>query len=150
MGNIYGSRHKSTLTAANECYISYSNFIFDLKTMAPITNAQISQLLFTVNELQNSFNSLKIKTQHDQEQMVMINKELENINKTIGKYNPKWGKQERLDFVAILTRSNILSDICGYLENLNNNKNQPKSSRACKRKKENLFYRIIFLELILI
>jgi hypothetical protein len=135
MGNIYGNRHKSTLTAANECYVSYSNFIFDLKTMAPITNTKIDQLLFTVNKLQYSFVNLKVKTQHDQEQMIIINRELESIKKTIDKYDPKWGKQERLDFAAILTRSNILSDICGYLENLNN-KNQPKSSRTCKINRE--------------
>ena len=135
MGNFFGSRHKSTLTAANECYVSYSNFIFDLKTMAPIRNEKIDELLFTVNKLQNSFFNFKVKTQHDQEQMVIINRELENIKKTIDKYDPKWGKQERLDFAAILTRSNILSDICGYLENLNNN-TQPKSSRTCKRKRK--------------
>ena len=53
-----------------------------------------------------------------------------NTKKNIHKYDPKWGKQERLDYAAILARSNVISDICAYLESLLN-KTQANWSRPC-------------------
>ena len=130
MGNIFNNSHKSALVTANKCYVSFSNYIFDLKTMAPITKLQIEELLFNVSKLQSKLNSFEVKNASEYEKIENIHNELENTKKSIHKYDPKWGKQERLDYAAILARSNVISDICAYLESLLN-KTQANWSRPC-------------------
>ena len=125
MGNTFKNQHKSTLTKANDCYISYSNYIFDLKTLSSITVLQINELLFKIRDLKNSLDSFKVKSQSEYEQIEILNFELSNTIKTISKYDHNWSKQERLDSAAILSRSNVILDICNYLESMLN-KSQAK------------------------
>jgi hypothetical protein len=125
MGNFFDSSHKTALLIANQCFSDFDNYIFDLKTLSTVKNEQKNELLFSIENLQNALRNIQVKTLGEQEQQQKMCHELERTKQNLRNFDLRRSQTEKLDHAAILEHTNVVPDICLFLESILN-KSQSK------------------------